>query len=71
MKKKKANNEIRTRDLSLTKRVLYQLSYIGSVVYCFLKQFLFVSNPSDEIKKNASTGNRTRATCLEGRYSNH
>ena len=56
MKKKKANNEIRTRDLSLTKRVLYQLSYIGSVVYCFLKQFLFVSNPSDEIKKMRRPG---------------
>ena len=31
LKVKKATNEIRTRDLSLTKRVLYQLSYSGAV----------------------------------------
>ena len=33
----------------------------------FFKKFLKKINR----KKNASTGNRTRATCLEGRYSSH
>ena len=36
-KKCAATNEIRTRDLSLTKRVLYQLSYSGEVISSFLQ----------------------------------
>ena len=34
----------RTRDLSLTKRVLYQLSYNGNSVALFLKKYLLVLN---------------------------
>ena len=70
-KKYAATNEIRTRDLSLTKRVLYQLSYSGEVISSFLqsgktKFFFAKATPNFKTNELSSRDHLSKASWPSG-----